>query len=109
MVEAQRLRELAEKGEAIRSALRRLNPEFHKSDISWPSLDALEAGAVRLLSENEILRDGARCALGFVQAVREHDLFPACATCSSSLTDAEAELRAALAAVLPTTGETEIV
>lgn len=39
--------------EVIRAALRRLNPEFHKSDSAWPALDRLTAR----LTEAERERD----------------------------------------------------
>lgn len=54
--------------EQIRSALRRLNPEFHEHDVSWGALESLieERDKLRillddtmysLLNENELTRE----------------------------------------------------
>jgi predicted nucleic acid-binding Zn-ribbon protein len=47
----------------VRDALRRLNPTFHESDISWPSLDAI-------LAEREALRT----ELHFSETMHQADL-----------------------------------
>jgi hypothetical protein len=44
---------LAESIEHVRAALRRLNPEFYKSDISWPSFSAILKEVDRLTEERD--------------------------------------------------------